>query len=169
MEVESIVIRPLTKNDAPALVKFYNDLSAASIRTFRPLGDKTSFVVCQQIVDENILPPYKRFDLVCWHGIRLAGWAFIENLDDKQPELGLAVADFLQGNGIGKTLLSQLLGWASNKGIKKVYLIVVTDNQRAINLYKNHGFVTYDEKFNEADQLPYFHMVANLSAEAQTI
>ena len=168
MKLDSVAIRPLAKNDASALVKFYNCLSEASIRTFRPLGEKTSIDVCQRIVDENILPPYKRYDLVCWHATELTGWAFIENLDKNKPELGLAVADFLQGQGVGKILLSQLLDWASQKEIQKVYLIVVTDNQRAINLYESHGFVTYGEEFNEADQLPYFHMVANLSVEAQT-
>ena len=168
MEVDSMVIQPIAKNDASALVKFYNFLSAESIRTFRPLGNKTSLDVCQRIVNENILPPQKRFDLIYRHGTELAGWAFLTNLDDNRPKLGIAVADFLQGKGVGKTLLGQLLGWASKKGIKKVYLIVVTDNQRAINLYKSYGFATYDEKFNETDQLPYFHMAANLSAEAQT-
>jgi len=168
MEEDSVVIRPLAKNDAAALLKFYNGLSAASIRTFRPLGDKTSYNVCQEIVNENILTPFKRCDLVCFHGAELVGWAFIENLDEKHPQLGLAVADSLQGKGVGKTLLGQLLDLASKKGINKVYLIAVTDNQKAINLYKNHGFLTYGEIFDEVDQLSYFQMVANLPTSAQT-
>jgi ribosomal protein S18 acetylase RimI-like enzyme len=40
--------------------------------------------------------------------------------------------------------------------------MVVTDNHRAIRLYEAHGFATYDEEYDEVDQLPYFHMVAQL-------
>lgn len=166
MKVDSVVIRPLAKNNAAALLNFYNGLSAASIRTFRPLGDKTTYEVCQRIVDENLNTPIKRYDLTCWYAAALVGWAFIANLHDDCPEVGLAVADSWQGKKVGKNLLGQLLGWAVSSGLPKVCLIVVTDNQRAIHLYKNHGFVIYGEKFDQADQLSYFQMVANLTNPA---
>jgi GNAT superfamily N-acetyltransferase len=166
MELDSVFIRPLAQHDAAALHKFYNGLSAASIRTFRPLGDKTTCDVCQRIVEENLSVPIKRYDLTCWHAAELVGWAFIANLHADCPEVGLAVADSWQGKKVGKNLLGQLLGWAGNSGLSKVYLIVVTDNQRALHLYQNHGFVIYGEKFDPADQLSYFQMVANLTNPA---
>ena len=166
MEVDSVIIRPLAKNDDSALLKFYNGLSTASIRTFRPLGDKTTYEVCQRIIDENLSVPIKRFDLTCWHAEELVGWAFIDNLSGDCPEVGLAVTDLWQGKKVGKNLLGQLLAWAGNCGLPKVCLIVVTDNQRAINLYNNHGFVIFGDYFDEIDQLSYFQMVANLPAAA---
>jgi ribosomal protein S18 acetylase RimI-like enzyme len=166
MEMDSVILRPLAENDASALAMFYNSLTPATIRTFRPLGDKTSLEVCQQIVNQNVIYPYKRFDLVSCQGTEIVGWAFLAILEGDHPDLGIVVAETLQGKGIGKALLTQLLGWASEQGLAQVYLMVVKDNQRAINLYQSHGFVTFDEEFDEVDQLPYFHMVAHLKAEA---
>ena len=163
MDIDSAVIRQLAEDDTAALVNFYNGLSPASKRTFRPLGEKTTLEVCQRIFIENLSLPAKRYDITCWHATKLVGWAFIANLQDDCPEVGLAVADLWQGKKIGKNLLGQLLGWAVSSGLPKVCLIVVTDNQRAIHLYKNHGFVIYGEKFDQADQLSYFQMVANLT------
>jgi RimJ/RimL family protein N-acetyltransferase len=165
MEIPSIVLRPLGEQDAPALMAFYNGLSPKSIRTFRPLGEKTSLDVCQQIVQEHLAPAQKRFDLVYAHGSEIVGWAFLTNLHSDQPDLGIAMAERTQGQGLGKPLLARLLGWAREKGIPKVILIVVQDNQRAINLYESHGFKIYGEEYIEADQLHYFQMAVNLSAE----
>ena len=83
------------------------------------------------------------------------GWAFLANLDANHPDLGIAVAELMPDKGLGKSLLSQLLGWASKRGILKIYLMVVMDNHRAIRLYESHGFVTYDEEFDEVDQFSY--------------
>jgi RimJ/RimL family protein N-acetyltransferase len=99
---------------------------------------------------------------VNWRDATIIGWGFIADLDRDKPYLGLAIAEDAQGKGLGKTLLARVLGWASENGIERVYLTVVTDNRRAINLYANHGFVTYDEEFDEKDQLSYYHMVAEL-------
>jgi GNAT superfamily N-acetyltransferase len=166
MDLDSAVIRTLSENDAAALVNFYNGLSPASKRTFRPLGETTTLEICQRIVRENLSLPIQRYDLTCWRAEALVGWAFIDNLSSDCPEVGLAVADLWQGKKAGKNLLEQLLGWAGNNGLAKVCLIVVTDNQKAIHLYKNHGFVICGETFDQADQLSYFQMVANLTNPA---
>jgi GNAT superfamily N-acetyltransferase len=166
MDINAALIRQLADNDAAALVNFYNGLSPASKRTFRPLGEKTTLEVCQRIVSENLILPIKRYDLTCWLAQALVGWAFIDHLNGACPEIGLAVADIMQGKGVGKSLLAQLLGWAGKNGLPKAVLIVVTDNQRAISLYESHGFVVYGEYFDDSDQLSYFQMVANLTTAA---
>ncbi len=164
MPIDAESLRPLAGGDAAALAAFYNGLTPASIRTFRPLGYATSLKICRKIVRGNLESPRKRYDLVGWRDTTIVGWAFIADLDKDQPYLGIAIADDTQGKGLGKTLIACVLGWARANGVEKVYLTVVTDNQRAINLYVKHGFETYDEKFNERDQVSYYHMVADLSA-----
>jgi RimJ/RimL family protein N-acetyltransferase len=163
-----MIINPLGEHDAVALAAFYNGLTRAAIRTFRPLGEKTSLDACERIIRENVLPRRKRYDLVGRRGPAIVGWAFIADLDREKPYLGLAVAEPMQGQGHARTLLGQLLGWARGHEIEKVYLMVVTDNQRAIRLYERHGFTIYDEEFDEADQLPYYHMVADLKTATPT-
>ncbi len=156
------LMRSLGWEDAEALLTFYNGLSPAAIRTFRPLGDQTALPVCQAIVADQWIDHGSRFDVVAWHGTTMVGWAFLFRLDGDKPELGLGVADAFQGQGIGSALLDHLLGWARQQAMPNVYLIVVTDNHRAITLYHSRGFVIYAEQFDEKDQLPYFHMVVSL-------
>jgi GNAT superfamily N-acetyltransferase len=156
-----MLIRPLSSQNTPALMAFYNGLSRATIRTFRPLGDQASLEVCQRIVADNNLSPAPRFDLVACVGEEIFGWAFIEKLST-HPDLGIAVADSLQGQGIGTALLTRIVDWAREHSLPAIYLMVVQDNDRAIRLYERYGFVTYEEEFDEVDQLPYFHMVAHM-------
>jgi putative acetyltransferase len=63
-----------------------------------------------------------------------------EEVFNHKVELGITVHDDYQNLGIGTALLSHLLGIARQKGLKKVYLIVNTENAKAIALYKKAGF-----------------------------
>ncbi|MCB0052662.1 MAG: GNAT family N-acetyltransferase [Caldilinea sp.] len=157
-------LQALRPTDAQALADFYNGLQPATIRTFRPLGDRTTLATCQQIAAENLADRRGRFDLLAWNIDSIVGWAFLANLTSEQPYLGIVVAEGWQGQGIGNSMLGKLLAWGRGVAVSKVYLMVVTDNQRAINLYTSHGFATYDEEFDELDQLPYYHMVVDLEA-----
>jgi GNAT superfamily N-acetyltransferase len=161
---EPFAIRLVAAGDAPALAAFYNSLPPATIHTFRPLGEHTTLAICQEIVEANWLMPRARYDLLGWQAAQIGGWAFLANLHTPQPYLGIVVAEALRSQGAGKLLLTHLLDWAHTQGIPKIYLMVVQDNQRAINLYTRFGFVTYDEEFDEVDQLPYYHMLVELSA-----
>jgi len=54
---------------------------------------------------------------------------------------GITVKKDFWGLGIGNTMISELVEWAkSTKIIKKINLMVQTNNEKAINLYKKHGF-----------------------------
>jgi len=71
--------------------------------------------------------------------------------------LGLAVADAFRGQGVGTALITRVLDVARERGLTRVCLTVVTDNEVAKRLYKKHGFVKYGEFVGE-DGLPYFRM-----------
>jgi ribosomal protein S18 acetylase RimI-like enzyme len=157
-----MILRQLTDDDAPALMRFYNDLSPESIRWFRPLGYKTTLETCQRIAEENTLSPAPRYDLVACDETGIIGWVFIDQLAAQEPSLGIGVADRSQNQGLGKALLTCILGWAREQHLPAVYLIAVQDNDRAVHLYKRNGFVTYGEMIGEEDQLPYFKMVLTL-------
>lgn len=160
MKRESVSLRPLADGDAPALLTFYNSLSAATIRLFRPLGLQTSLEVCRKIASENRVLPAGRFDLIACASEKIIGWTFVSGLNTPRPEIGLGVADDFQGQGIGTALLAQLTEWAQQRGLPTLHLIVVQDNQRALHLYQRFGFVIEGEWFNDHDQLPYFRMTA---------
>ena len=156
------LLRSLESTDALALFTFYDALSSASIRTFRPLGPKTSLQACKKVVRESIGSPASRFDVVACEQNAIVGWSFVDQLPGDHPNLGIGVADHLQGQGVGTALLRRTLERAKQFGLATLYLMVVQDNRRAITWYERHGFATYAEEFEEGDQLAYFHMVARL-------
>lgn len=161
-EAPAALIRPLRDGDAPALLAFYNGLSRASIRTFRPLRERTTLDVCEAIVRDNAAPRATRYDLAACRAGAIIGWAFLVGLDKAEPSLGLGIADAYHGQGWGRALLDRLLAWARERALARVYLIAVKDNARAVHLYQSRGFVIYGEFFDERDQLPYLRMVAEL-------
>jgi GNAT superfamily N-acetyltransferase len=158
VESADIQLRPLRAGDAPALLAFYNGLSRASIRTFRPLGETTTLEVCEEIVRDNAAGRGTRCDLAACQDEMIIGWAFLRRLDTDRPELGLGVADAHQGRGLGGALLDRLLAWARGRKIPTVYLIAVKDNARAVRLYESRGFIAYDEFIGKWDNLPYLSM-----------
>ena len=55
--------------------------------------------------------------------------------------LFIAIAVPSQGRGLGRQLIARLLDWADNwGGVLRIELFVHTDNERAIALYRTHGF-----------------------------
>ena len=54
--------------------------------------------------------------------------------------LGLTVHDDYQNLGLGTAMTKHLLEIAGKKGLKKVFLLVNTDNIRAIHVYEKCGF-----------------------------
>jgi GNAT superfamily N-acetyltransferase len=161
-------LRPLFASDGPGLMRFYNGLSPASIRTFRPLGLTTDLVACEKIAAAQTSTPITRHDLVAVRpapeGEEIVGWCFIGGLDKERPELGLGVTDAWQGRGLGSALIDAVLNHARAARHPTVYLIAVQDNRRAIRLYESRGFVTYGEMIGDWDGLPYVKMAASLAA-----
>ena len=158
-----IWIRQIRPDDAAALADFYNGLSAASIRTFRPIGTKATLEACTQIIEHNSPEIANRFDLVACDGPKIVGWGFLCDLHTDKPTLGLGVADECQGQRLGRALMDAVLAYAVQQGIPEVGLTVVCDNEKAQQMYERRGFVKTD-RFIGDDGLSYYRMAADLSA-----
>ncbi len=163
METDTVYFRRLAPGDAAALEAFYNGLSEASKRTFRPLGVTTTVETCAAIASANTGPHPTKYDLVAVCSDAIVGWGFVWGLDGANPEsepmLGLAVADVYHGRGVGTRLITEVMTWAHNAGLPRVLLTVVQDNAVAWRLYEKQGFVRYGE-FVGDDGLPYYRMRA---------
>jgi ribosomal protein S18 acetylase RimI-like enzyme len=146
---------------APALAAFYNGLSIASKRTFRPIGETTTNEVCARIATENTGAAPIKYDLVALQAGEVIGWSFLWNLDKPDPVFGLAIADACHGLGLGTRLMTSVMDWAREQRLPRVELTVVTDNTVAQHLYEKQGFVRYDEFIGE-DGLPYYRMRSSL-------
>ncbi|MFH1180757.1 MAG: GNAT family N-acetyltransferase [Candidatus Bathyarchaeota archaeon] len=53
---------------------------------------------------------------------------------------GISIRDDYQNKGLGKILTQYMLDIAKERGMKKVELTVVTQNERAIHVYEKMGF-----------------------------
>ncbi|KKM11838.1 hypothetical protein SY88_06535 [Clostridiales bacterium PH28_bin88] len=76
---------------------------------------------------------------------RVAGVGGLHVMSGKRRHvgnIGIMVGDEFQGQGIGKTIMKELLDLAdSYLGLIRVELEVWADNNRAIHLYERFGFV----------------------------
>ncbi len=158
----AITVRQLGPGDAANLCTFYNGLSEASRRTFRPLGATTTSAACQAVCNANA--GGEKYDLVAWSGRAIIGWGFVWELKKAEPLFGLAVADAHQGRGLGPDLTRRVLEECDNLGLLRVVLTVVKDNLRARAIYERHGFTTYGEFHHDEDQLDYYRMERLLPA-----
>jgi ribosomal protein S18 acetylase RimI-like enzyme len=158
-------IRQIEKADATPLMQFYNGLSQASKRTFRPLGEQTTPVVCEKIIAENNAPGNKKFDLVASENGQIIGWSFLWGLNEPAPTFGIGIADAFQCQGLGKQLMDAILEYARNSNIPRIILTVVQENQIAWRMYQRRGFQITGE-FLDTDGLMYFRMTAELKKEA---
>ena len=75
------------------------------------------------------------------------GYGFV---DERTPELAIAVVPSARGKGVGSALLEALLGRARDDGYPAISLSVDRNNARAIELYERHGFARVGE---DADSL----------------
>lgn len=57
--------------------------------------------------------------------------------------MGIALYQKYTGMGIGRAMIEKLIAVAREKGFEQIELEVVSDNKRAIHLYKSIGFETY--------------------------
>jgi ribosomal protein S18 acetylase RimI-like enzyme len=55
--------------------------------------------------------------------------------------ISMWVAPFARGRGVGDSLVDAIIGWAREQQASKVTLAVYGNNQRALALYRRHGFV----------------------------
>lgn len=68
---------------------------------------------------------------------------------DKEEEtvwLGIAVAEYATGKGLGKMMMHQLLDFAKKNHVPQIKLSVDNDNLTAINLYVSMGFSLLEKK-----------------------
>ena len=70
------------------------------------------------------------------------GYGFV---DDRTPELTIAIVPSRRGRGLGRDLLEALLAQAREDGFARISLSVEPDNA-AIHLYEQHGFAKTGER-----------------------
>jgi ribosomal protein S18 acetylase RimI-like enzyme len=67
--------------------------------------------------------------------LRITSYSFFSS-----AAYGIVVHDSYQGKGLGDALTKQVLEYGKNLKLNQISLTVLTSNEKAIELYKKHGF-----------------------------
>ena len=133
------IVRHVQPSDTPALVDFYDNLSAES-RYARFLGFTRS--VGEDMARSFCTPDHTHgegFVALLSDPMRagpphIVGHLCLQPCGERQLELAVAVADAYQGRGIGRQLFSSAIKWAQAHEIEHIFASAFTDNARVLRL-----------------------------------
>ncbi len=142
-------VRPIQPEDEPALVEAFGRLSANDVRMrfFAPLKSlshemaarltqidydrEMAFVLAEE--RDGTDAARKTGDFI---GIvRIAA-----DPDFEKAEFAIIVLSHVQGRGIGRLLMDEIIAYAKSRGIHQVFGDVLAENQRMLNLARDLGF-----------------------------
>lgn len=140
-----IVRRPV-ESDAENIINYSKILFASTDQVLTLPEEYTITIENEKIWINNFTKNPDALCLVAELDNQIIGLLFFMPFTKKKNshvgEFGVNVHPDFQGNGIGRILVKALLTWAKdNSHIEKVFLNVFATNQKAIELYKNLGFV----------------------------
>jgi len=134
-------LRRLQPGDAESLAAFYNAIPPDERCFFKPHGDSMKVKDARGIAEESARGG--RGDVVAVDGSQVVGWGFLVENDRCEPNelsLGVAVSPAVRRKGVADRIMSELDDRARKRGLASVRLIVVQENEKAIALYRKHGF-----------------------------
>jgi acetate---CoA ligase (ADP-forming) len=136
----TVHVRPARGDDAPAVRAFFEHLSPEStaLRFFSGFPNLDSAVTWATEVDYRL-----RYSLLAATGdgrvLAHAGW----ERDSERPEtaeVALAIADAMQGKGLGTILLGQLAEAAHQLGVDLLSAEVLPQNHKMVQVFRDSGF-----------------------------
>ena len=133
----TVHIRPVVPGDRDVLLGFLRGLSGES----RWLRFFSGSVNLEEAADRAARVDYRdRYGLVATSGRDVVGHAVYLRTDGDRAESAFAVADALQGRGLGTNLLGQLAEAAAENGIRVFEAEVLPQNHRMIEVFRESGF-----------------------------
>lgn len=134
-------VRRLQPADAAPLADFYSAIPPGERRFFKPHDYPMGIEVARGIAEESARGG--REDVVAVHGSQVVGWGFLRKTDRCEPNelsLGIAVSPSMRRKGIARRIMSELEDRARNRRLASIRLIVVQENEKAMELYRKRGF-----------------------------
>jgi acetyl coenzyme A synthetase (ADP forming)-like protein len=136
----TVHVRPARAEDAPAVRAFFEHLSPEStaLRFFSGFPNLDSAVTWATEVDYRL-----RYSLLATAGdgrvLAHAGWEREPERPEK-AEVALAIADAMQGKGLGTILLGQLAEAADQLGVEVLSAEVLPQNHKMVQVFRDSGF-----------------------------
>jgi acetyltransferase len=140
---QEVLLRPIKPEDEPMWLEMFQSFSEESIRYrfFQMLKDTPHEVrvrYCNVDYDREIAIVAE----IVENGKRkLLGVSRVSiESDEKSGEMAFIVSDYWQGLGLGTKMVDYTLDIVKEKGIERVFAIMLQDNYRALSLTKKMGF-----------------------------
>ena len=138
-----LLIRPIQPEDAELFVTLFKTLSPTSVyfRFFRHMKELTPEMLAMLTqVDYDRHMALVAIDVSATPERMLGVARIIGNPDLSETEFSIMVGDPWQGQGVGATLLLNLLKVAKQQGAKKIWGTVLRENTHMLGLGKRCGF-----------------------------
>jgi RimJ/RimL family protein N-acetyltransferase len=142
---EKVTLRAVTREDLPRLLDFWNDVEVGLAGGGDP-PRPTALERLQKTFDrEAAEPPRDKTDFAIEADGHLIGHCGLYNIDEtaRHCELGITIGDKdFWGRGYGRDAVRLLLRYAFRlRNLRRVWLEVHAENERALRAYKACGFV----------------------------
>ena len=132
IQYENLIIRQAETADAKSLAAWWNDGAVMAHAGF-PNGLGTT--------EEEVIEGHSNGRMVIEESGRLIGECNYRNEEDGVAEIGIKICEIdCQNRGIGRKVLSMLIGWLFRNGCSRIILDTNLTNTRAQHVYEALGF-----------------------------
>ncbi len=132
IQYENLTIRQAEVSDAKQLAAWWNDGAVMAHAGF-PNGLGTT--------EEEVIEGLGNGRMVIKESDRLIGECNYRNVADGVAEIGIKICETdCQNRGVGRKVLSMLIGWLFKNGYSKIVLDTNLTNTRAQHVYESLGF-----------------------------
>lgn len=146
IQYENLTLRQAEAADAKQLAAWWNDGAVMAHAGF-PNGLGTT--------EEEVIEGLDSGRMVIEESDRLIGECNYRNLVDGVAEIGIKICETdCQNRGVGRKVLSMMIGWLFSNGYSKIVLDTNLTNTRAQHVYESLGFRKVQTNINSwKDQL----------------
>lgn len=132
IQYENLIIRQTERADAKQITAWWNDGVVMAHAGF-PNGLGTT--------EEEVIKGLGNGRMVIEESERLIGECSYRNVSDGVAEIGIKICETdCQNRGVGRKVLSMLIGWLFKNGYSKIVLDTNLTNRRAQHIYESLGF-----------------------------
>ena len=93
------------------------------------------------MIAEELSSPASRYWIATDESGDVVGYGGVKVGGDQADVMTIGVRPHARGQGIGATILDELLAWSREAGACEIFLDVRPSNEGAIGLYESRGFV----------------------------
>lgn len=144
-ERNNLILREIENADAEKLSNLIQQVEASSQYMLWEAGEREIENESQKKMIERMEDSNNSTILVAENkNNELVGYLFAIGGDAKRNKhsayIVVGISENYRGQGVGSKLFKELEQWATQHGIRRLELTVVTGNQAGLSLYKNMGF-----------------------------